>query len=109
MTTQYDEHPLYAVLLDVMQQVMYGKGERHGGASVPFLEQQWVAAAKIHGIGFLTGQSQKKLVEAMMSKNMITDPAAFERELLGAIAYLGMAVIHFRASKQEEYPHHDLH
>ena len=93
------EHPLAEVFKDVLTQVMYGKGERHGGAAKPFWEQNWASVAQAHGLGFLTGQAQKKLVEAMESGNITANPEAFERELLGAIAYLGMAVLQYRKFK----------
>lgn len=85
-------HPLYAPLLAAIEQAMYGKGGRHGGAVTPFLEQQWVALAKSHGIGFLTGQAAKKLNEAAAGKS----GEAYERELLGAIVYIGMAILKHR-------------
>lgn len=85
-------HPLYAPLMCAIEQAMRGKGERHGGATTPFLEQQWVALAKSHGIGFLTGQAAKKLNEAAAGKS----GEAYERELLGAIVYIGMAILKHR-------------
>lgn len=103
-TTQIEEtpfnHPLAAIYADVVQQVMYGKGQRHGGAVVPFLEQSWLAVANIHGIGFLTGQAQKKMNEAIDSNHLLTNYAAWEREMLGAMAYMGMAVIYARRVHQ---------
>lgn len=87
-----DEHPLTPIFDAVIQQVTTGKGERHGGMTIPFMDQLWQRTATDHGIGFLTGQAQKKMVEALSKP----DQAAVERELLGALAYLGMAVIHLR-------------
>jgi len=89
-------HPLELVLNDVVKQVTVGKGMRHGGSVVPFYDQQWVALAKTHGNGFLTGQAVKKLTEAVESGNRQSNPEAFERELLGAIAYIGMALLQHR-------------
>lgn len=83
------EHPLYPVFMDAIRQAMYGKGERHGGATIPFKEQQWAYLARIHGPGFLTGQASKKLNEAAMSK----DGDAYITELLGALVYTGAAII----------------
>ena len=71
---------------------MYGKGERHGGARTPFEEQPWVHYAKMHGRGFLTGQAAKKLEEAASTRT----GASFETEVLGAMVYLGMAILHER-------------
>lgn len=89
-------HPLELIFSDVVDQVTKGKGVRHGGAAVPFYEQQWVSLAKTHGNGFLTGQAAKKLTEAVESGNRQTNAEAFEREVMGAIAYLGMALLHHR-------------
>jgi len=83
-------HPLFAVLLAAITQAMYGKGQRHGGASTPFLEQPWRHYADLHGRGFLTGQAAKKLEEAASTKN----GEAFIQELRGAIVYCGMAILY---------------
>lgn len=82
-------HPLELVFEAVVAQVTSGKGTRHGGDTMPFYEQPWVHYARIHGRGFLTGQAAKKLEEAAS----ILDGEAFEREVLGAIAYAAMAVL----------------
>jgi len=86
------DHPLVPVLMKAVEQAMYGKGERHGGALTPFEEQPWVHYAKMHGRGFLTGQAAKKLEEAASTRT----GAAFETEVLGAMVYLGMAILHER-------------
>ena len=83
------EHPLYPIFMEAIRQAMYGKGERHGGAVIPFKEQQWAYLGRIHGQGFLTGQASKKLNEAAMSK----DGEAYIAELLGALVYTGAAII----------------
>jgi hypothetical protein len=88
------QHPLYAVFVAAIEQAMFGKGERHGGALTPFLEQPWVHYAKMHGRGFLTGQAAKKLEEAASTR----DGQAFEQEVLGAIVYCGMAVLKNRGA-----------
>ena len=72
-----------------IHQAMHGKGERHGGAKTPFLEQPWHHYSKMHGRGFLTGQSAKKLEEAASTRS----GDEFRKEMLGAIVYAGMAVI----------------
>lgn len=90
------KHPLELVFRDVLRQVTVGKGDRHGGARVPFYKQQWVSLAEVHGHGFLTGQASKKLTEAVESGNHAANPEAFEREVMGAIAYLGMAMLQLR-------------
>lgn len=90
------KHPLQLVLDDALHQVTKGKGERHGGEATPFYEQQWVGLANVHGNGFLTGQAAKKITEAVQSGNREANPEAWEREVLGAIVYLGMAILHNR-------------
>lgn len=83
------DHPLYPVLIAAIEQAMYGKGERHGGAVTPFLEQPWQHYATMHGRGFLTGQAAKKLEEAASLRT----GDAFIAEALGAIVYTGMAIL----------------
>lgn len=87
------QHPLAAVFQDAIDQVTIGKGQRHGGNVTPFLEQPWVHYADMHGRGFLTGQAAKKLEEAASTRS----GAAFEQEMLGAIVYCAMAILHERA------------
>lgn len=89
-------HPLELIFNDAVNQATKGKGERHGGESIPFYDQQWVRLADTHGNGFLTGQAAKKLTEAVESGNIEKDPEAFEREVLGAMVYLGMSLLHRR-------------
>lgn len=84
------EHPLYDHLMAAIEQAMFGKGERHGGATVPFLDQPIFHYAKMHGRGFLTGQAAKKLEEAASTRT----GAAFRMEVLGAIVYAAAALIH---------------
>jgi hypothetical protein len=83
------EHPLYPIFMAAIEQAMHGKGERHGGARTPFLEQPWVHYVKLHGRGFATGQAAKKLEEAASTR----EGTPFEQEVLGAMVYLGMAVL----------------
>lgn len=86
-------HPLYEVFMAAIHQAMHGKGERHGGARTPFLEQPWRHYAELHGRGFLTGQAAKKLEEAASTREGL----AFETEIFGAMVYLGMAILHERS------------
>lgn len=83
------QHPLFPVLMAAIHQAAFGKGERHGGNTTPFLEQPWVGLADRHGRGFLTGQCEKKVGEAANK-----DPVAFRTEILGAINYAGMSLIY---------------
>lgn len=94
MTDDPTKHPLYPVFMAAIQQAMHGKGKRHGGASVPFLDQPIFHYSKMHGRGFLTGQSAKKLEEAASTRQ----GQAFEAEVLGALVYAGAAIIAERAS-----------
>jgi hypothetical protein len=89
------KHPLLFAYWDAVLQATKGKGERHGGESVPFYDQQWTTLADHHGVGFLTGQAAKKLNEAAQKD----DDEAWEREVLGAIVYAGMAIL-----KKRGYP-----
>jgi len=88
-TNELQSHPLYRVFCDAIEQAMYGKGERHGGARTPFLEQPWRHYAAMHGRGFLTGQAAKKLEEAASTRS----GPAFDTECLGALVYTGMAIL----------------
>ena len=83
------DHPLFPIFVSAIEQAMYGKGERHGGARTPFLEQPWAHYVKLHGRGFATGQAAKKLEEAASTR----EGAAFESEVFGAMVYIGMAVL----------------
>lgn len=85
-----EDHPLYPPLMAAIHQAVYGKGERHGGGTTPFLEQPIFHYAKMHGRGFLTGQAAKKLEEAASTRAH----DAFVNECLGAIVYLAAAVIY---------------
>ena len=90
------KHPLEDVFASVIEQVTKGKGVRHGGDTTPFLDQPWAHYAKMHGRGFLTGQAAKKLEEAAS----VLDGDAFEKEVLGAIAYAAMAVLWERQERE---------
>lgn len=78
-----------AVFNAAITQATKGKGQRHGGDKTPFLEQPWVRLYKTHGLGFLLGQADKKYHEACGKENK----EDAEREFLGAIVYLGMALL----------------
>jgi hypothetical protein len=84
------QHPLHQVFDLALEQATQGKGERHGGDSIPFMDQPWVHYAKMHGRGFLTGQAAKKLEEAASTR----EGDAFVHEVLGAIVYASMAILH---------------
>jgi hypothetical protein len=93
-----EDHPLYPIFMRVIEYTMRGKGERHGGCSVPFLDQPWNHYAKLHGRGFLTGQASKKLEEAASIK----EGKAFVNEVLGAITYAGMSILNEEERMKDE-------
>lgn len=84
-----NDHPLQAVFDRCIDQAVLGKGEERHGKGLEFFEQPWVDIARTHGIGFLTGQAEKKLREAQSM-----DADAWEREMLGAINYAAMAMLY---------------
>ena len=60
-------HPLEVIFKKAVEQVASGKGnERHGDGG-DFMIQPWVNITRLHGRGFLTGQAQKKLEEAVFT------------------------------------------
>lgn len=94
-----EHHPLYSIFMAAIEQLMYGKGERHGGVSVPFLDQPWKSLADQHGIGFLSGQSAKKIGEAIATK---TGDDRY-REVLGAVNYAGMTALYHAMQAGKDY------
>ena len=82
-------HPLYEAFDDAVLQATGGKGRRHGGDATPFFEQKWYAIANSTGTSGLMYQMIKKAQEACEKE----DQEAFERELLGALVYGGMAYL----------------
>lgn len=90
-------HPLAHVFEACIDQALNGKGEKRHGHGTPFMEQPWLFHANRHGNGFLTGQAEKKLGEAQG----FDDHQRWEDEMLGAINYMAMAVIHRRLQRAE--------
>lgn len=89
---------LKEVLDAALQQVVTGKGmERHGGEDL--LNQPWRWIADAFGEGFLVGQAVKKAHEAHNAHTWAQD--RWEREMLGAIAYLSLAVLKRRLEGPE--------
>lgn len=89
------EHPLQEVFDRAVSQATKGKGQERHGKETPFLEQPWVEITDTHGLGFLTGQAEKKIKEAMRNKDK-ADHAWWEKEMLGSLNYLAMAIIYER-------------
>lgn len=76
------------ILKQAVDQAMNGKGKRHGGSSVPWLEQPWKVYTDMFGEGFLKGQAVKKMEEAVSTRT----GESFKHEMLGAIVYM-MAIL----------------
>lgn len=91
-----DRHPLQEVFSDAVAQAVSGKGEQKHGLGKGFYDQQWVDVTKRHGLGFLTGQAVKKINEAVTIPSM----EMWEREMLGALNYIAMAVIFKRIENE---------
>lgn len=87
---------LAAVFAAVMQQVTSGKGAERHGRGADFLEQPWKKIADDFGEGFLLGQAAKKMQEATHATDWNHD--RWEREMLGALAYIGFAIVNRRLS-----------
>ena len=84
--------PLKRVRMTAYNHAAVGKGsERHANGD-DFLNQGIMAIARVHGIGFQTGQCEKKVRE---SHGMIDrgEFRAAKAELLGAINYLAAAYL----------------
>lgn len=84
--------PLKRVLMTAYNHAAVGKGrERHANGG-DFLTQDIMAIARVHGIGFQTGQAEKKVREShgMMERG---DYRSAKAELLGAINYLAAAYL----------------
>lgn len=81
-------HPLDQVFRDAVDQARKGKGDARHGRGRDFMKQTWLETANSHGIGFLTGQVEKKLRESAG-----LEYAQRRTERLGALVYLAMAVI----------------
>lgn len=91
-------HPIEEVFTTCVQQVASGKGQqRHGHNHKSFYDQQWVEVTRRHGLGFLTGQAVKKANEAALNlDNLDKEAGWWEREMIGAINYLAMAILYRR-------------
>lgn len=84
--------PLKRVLMTAYNHAAVGKGrERHANGD-DFINQDIMAIARVHGIGFQTGQAEKKVRE---SHGMVAreDFRAARAELLGAINYIAAAYL----------------
>jgi hypothetical protein len=84
--------PYAEVLSMCVAQVADGEGEERHGGGLPFIRQPWVAVQFSHSPGFLTGQSEKKWLEAHGSIIASSDER-YVSEVVGAIVYALMALI----------------
>lgn len=91
-------HPIEEVFKTCVQQLASGKGQqRHGHNNKSFFDQQWVEVTRRHGLGFLTGQAVKKANEAALNlENLDKEAGWWEREMIGAINYMAMAILYRR-------------
>ena len=91
-----ETNPQFARLSQVLnlayEQAAKGKGVERHGFDMAFEDQPMQDIAKLHGLGFLTGQADKKSREALH----MLEPERQVHELLGAIVYLAGAVIHIQ-------------
>uniref|UniRef100_A0A6M3LYU7 Uncharacterized protein n=1 Tax=viral metagenome TaxID=1070528 RepID=A0A6M3LYU7_9ZZZZ len=85
----YEKDPLKAVLNMAYAQAMLGKGKERHADKKPFVEQISMSITKAIGLAYPLGQAWKKVDE---SQRMAKEAAV--RELLGAIVYVAMGVIH---------------
>lgn len=89
---------LAGVFAAVMQQVTAGKGAERHGKGEDFLAQPWKKIADDFGEGFLLGQAAKKMREATHASGW--EHERWEREMLGALAYIGFAIVNRRLEVQ---------
>ena len=87
-------HPINEVYMDAANLLEKAR-LKHGGNVSDFYAQQWTDVTKRHGLGFLTGQAVKKINEAAVLKNTVSQ-AEWEKEMMGALNYVGMAILYRR-------------
>ena len=96
-TKESKHHPLYEIYEDAVAQACVGKGNERHGMGKSFYDQKWVKLADIHGVGFLSGQAQKKLEEAFDAyRQGNCDMVWFEKELMGSLNYIAMSLLYLR-------------
>lgn len=82
-------------------QAATGKGAERHADNHPFHEQPMQLAARLHGVGFITGQVSKKLSEAQGMMDRGEHDAAI-REITGAIVYACGAFIYAEDKKHAD-------
>jgi hypothetical protein len=90
---------LRAVLDQAVDQASRGKGMERHASGEPFDQQTILQTTRAHGMGFATGQAEKKLRESHRLVGMEGGNARAVRELLGAINYTAAAVIRLQEVK----------
>ena len=84
---------LYDALMSAFDQAAFGKGrERHANEKA-FQDQTILETARAHGLGYQTGQCEKKLREAHTLLTLDNGPARAKAEIKGAIIYAAAALI----------------
>jgi hypothetical protein len=94
-------HPLERIFEEAVEQVSSGKGDERHGNGTGFLSQPWVSITDTHGVGFLTGQAHKKIMEAVKNRED-TNYLWYKRELLGAINYLAMSLLYEETTRKSD-------
>lgn len=90
---------LRSVLDEAFNHASAGKGLERHACGEPFEQQTICQTARAHGIGFCTGQAEKKGRESHRLLPMDGGVDRAVSELLGAINYLAAAVIVIREGK----------
>jgi len=90
--TEITYAPLKRVLMTAYNHAAVGKGRERHSHGGDFLNQDIMAIARVHGIGFQTGQAEKKDREShgMINKS---EYRSAKPKLLGAINYLAAAYL----------------
>ena len=83
-----DFKSLRDVLEQAYQRASSGKGQERHATGVRFEEQPWHDIYKHHGIGFVLGQAEKKMIE----QYRLPDEERI-KELLDVIVYVSMGII----------------
>ena len=90
---------LRRVLDEAFAHASAGKGFERHACGEPFEQQTICQTARAHGIGFCTGQAEKKGRESHRLLPMVGGADRAVSELLGAINYLAAAVIVIREGR----------
>lgn len=101
MTDDPRYHSLRSSLDLIYDQVAVGKGEIRHGDDEPFEKQQMCTGGRIHGIGFLTGQIEKKSRE--VHRILALDgPEAALREAISIGGYAAGLILLMKEQTRKE-------